>query len=102
MQVRSHYNGSTPVGKAGTAEGTDELKANITREIRKITEDELIRVNNNFIKRCQKCVDSDYITSNIAYNKVTIDYLLKTSARTWHRIQLCYENKDLHTDALDR
>ncbi|KAJ4430832.1 hypothetical protein ANN_19423 [Periplaneta americana] len=47
-----------------------ELKANITREIRKITEDELIHVNDNFIKRCQKCVDSDDVTSNIAYNKI--------------------------------
>ncbi|KAJ4448401.1 hypothetical protein ANN_10417 [Periplaneta americana] len=48
---------------------SDEMKANITREIRKITEDELIHVNDNFIKRCQKCVDSDDITSIIAYNK---------------------------------
>ncbi|KAJ4435260.1 hypothetical protein ANN_23838 [Periplaneta americana] len=52
---------------------SDELKANI-REIRKITEDELIHVNDNFIKRCQKCVDSDDITSNSAYNKAYIRF----------------------------
>ncbi|PSN42047.1 hypothetical protein C0J52_22055, partial [Blattella germanica] len=38
---------------------TDELKENIRTEIRKITEKELIRVNANLIKRCQKCVAAD-------------------------------------------
>jgi hypothetical protein len=29
---------------------------------------------------------------------VILDYLHKTSARTWRRIQLCYDNEGLHTD----
>ena len=35
----------------------EELKASIMREIYSISEIELIRVNANFLKRCQKCVD---------------------------------------------
>ena len=34
-----------------------ELKASIRREIDSILEDELMRVNAHFLKRCQKCVD---------------------------------------------
>ncbi|KAJ4427449.1 hypothetical protein ANN_25072 [Periplaneta americana] len=37
-----------------------------------------------------------------AFNEVTLDYLSKTSARTWRRIQLFCENEDLHTDILNR
>ncbi|KAJ4428057.1 hypothetical protein ANN_24071 [Periplaneta americana] len=37
-----------------------------------------------------------------AFNKVTLDYVRKTSARIWHRIQLCCENEGLHTDVLDQ
>jgi hypothetical protein len=36
-----------------------------------------------------------------AFTYVTLDYLCKTSARTWHRIQLCYDNEGLHTDVLN-
>jgi hypothetical protein len=36
-----------------------------------------------------------------AFTRVTPDYLRKTSARTWHRIQLCYDNEGLHTDVLN-
>ncbi|KAJ4444114.1 hypothetical protein ANN_05903 [Periplaneta americana] len=37
-----------------------------------------------------------------AFNEVNLDYLHKTSARTWRRIQLCCENEGLHKDVLDR
>jgi hypothetical protein len=36
-----------------------------------------------------------------AFTHVTLHYLPKTSARTWHRIQLCYDNEGLHTDVLN-
>jgi hypothetical protein len=36
-----------------------------------------------------------------AFTHVTPDYLRKTSARTWHRFQLCYDNEGLHTDVLN-
>jgi hypothetical protein len=36
-----------------------------------------------------------------AFTNVTPDYLRKTSARTWHRIQLCYNCEGLHTDVLN-
>jgi hypothetical protein len=36
-----------------------------------------------------------------AFPHVTLDYLRKTSARTWRRIQLCYDNEGLHTDVLN-
>jgi hypothetical protein len=36
-----------------------------------------------------------------AFTHVTPDYLRKTSARTWRRIQLCYDNEGLHTDVLN-
>jgi hypothetical protein len=36
-----------------------------------------------------------------AYTHATPDYLCKTSAKTWHRIQLCYDNDGLHTDVLN-
>jgi hypothetical protein len=36
-----------------------------------------------------------------AFTHVTTDYLCKTSARTWHRIQQCYDNESLHTDVLN-
>jgi hypothetical protein len=36
-----------------------------------------------------------------AFTHVTPDYLRKTSARTWRRIQLCYDNEDLRTDVLN-
>ena len=35
----------------------DELKDNIRAELGRITEEELLRVNQNFIKRCQECVN---------------------------------------------
>lgn len=37
----------------------DELKNSIRTEILKITEEELKRVNANFIKRCQECINAD-------------------------------------------
>jgi hypothetical protein len=36
-----------------------------------------------------------------AFTHVTQDYLCKTSARTWCRIELCYDSKGLHTDVLN-
>lgn len=36
----------------------EELKQNIRREVEAISVDELMRVNANFLKRCQKCVDT--------------------------------------------
>jgi hypothetical protein len=36
-----------------------------------------------------------------AVTHVTLDYMCKTSARTWRRIQLCYDNEGLHTDILN-
>jgi hypothetical protein len=36
-----------------------------------------------------------------AFTHVTPDYLRKTSARIWRRIQLCYNNEGLHTDVLN-
>jgi hypothetical protein len=36
-----------------------------------------------------------------AFTHVAPDYLRKTSARTWRRIQLCYDNEGLHTDVLN-
>jgi hypothetical protein len=36
-----------------------------------------------------------------AFTHVTLDYLRKTSARTWRRIQLCYDNEGLHSDVLN-
>ena len=47
----------------------DELKENIT-EIRKITE-ELICVNVNFIKRCQKCVAADGHHTSVSTSPLT-------------------------------
>jgi hypothetical protein len=35
------------------------------------------------------------------FTHVNPDYLRKTSARTWGKIQLCYDNKGLHTDVLN-
>ena len=34
-----------------------ELKASVRREINSISDDDLMHVNANFLKRCQKCVD---------------------------------------------
>jgi hypothetical protein len=36
-----------------------------------------------------------------AFAYVTPDYVRKTSARTWRRIQLCYDNEGLYTDVLN-
>jgi hypothetical protein len=36
-----------------------------------------------------------------AFTHVTPDYLRITSARTWRRIQLSYDNEGLHTDVLN-
>jgi hypothetical protein len=36
-----------------------------------------------------------------AFTHVTLDYLRKTFARTWRRIQLCYDNEGFHTDVLN-
>jgi hypothetical protein len=36
-----------------------------------------------------------------AFSHMTPDYLCKTSARTWRRIQLFYDNEGLHTDVLN-
>jgi hypothetical protein len=36
-----------------------------------------------------------------AFTHVTPDYLHKTSARIWRRIQLCYDNEGLYTDVLN-
>jgi hypothetical protein len=36
-----------------------------------------------------------------SFTHVTPDYLHKPSARTWRRIQLCYDNEGLHTDVLN-
>jgi hypothetical protein len=36
-----------------------------------------------------------------SFTHVTPDYLRKTSARTWRRIQLCYDDEGLHTDVLN-
>jgi hypothetical protein len=36
-----------------------------------------------------------------AFTHVTPDYLRKTSIRTWHRIQLCYDNEGFHTHVLN-
>jgi hypothetical protein len=36
-----------------------------------------------------------------AFTHMTPDYLRKTSARTWCRFQLCYDNEGLHTDVLN-
>jgi hypothetical protein len=36
-----------------------------------------------------------------AFTHMTTDYLHKTSARTWRRIQLCYDKEGLHTDVLN-
>jgi hypothetical protein len=33
-----------------------------------------------------------------AFTHMTSDYLCKTSARTWRRIQLCHDNEGVHTD----
>jgi hypothetical protein len=35
------------------------------------------------------------------FTHMTLDYLCKTSARTWCRIQLCYDNEGLHTNVLN-
>ena len=40
-------------------DGIDELKRKIITEFRKIIKEELIHVNDNFIKTCQKCVATD-------------------------------------------
>ena len=37
----------------------DELKNNITTEMRNITQQELMRVNDNFIRRCQECLNAE-------------------------------------------
>ena len=34
----------------------DELKVNIRREITAIPDEELMRVNRNFLQRCERCV----------------------------------------------
>jgi hypothetical protein len=36
-----------------------------------------------------------------AFTQMTTDYLRKTSVRTWHRIQLCYDNEGLHANVLN-
>jgi hypothetical protein len=37
----------------------DELKDNIRPEIKNISEKELLRVNANFMKRCQECLQAN-------------------------------------------
>ena len=36
-----------------------------------------------------------------AFTLVTPEYLRKTSARKWHRIQMCYDMDGVHTDVFD-
>jgi hypothetical protein len=36
-----------------------------------------------------------------AFTHMTPDYLRKTSAGTWRRIQLCYDNEGLHSNVLN-
>jgi hypothetical protein len=38
---------------------TDELKDNIRTEIQNISEDALLHVNVNFMKRCQECLQAN-------------------------------------------
>ena len=44
---------------AGNSHTINELKDNIISVIESISAEELLKVNNNFIRRCQQCVGSN-------------------------------------------
>ncbi|PSN44048.1 hypothetical protein C0J52_15931, partial [Blattella germanica] len=52
-----------------------ELQNNITTEIRSITQQELMRVNSSFIRRCQGCLNAEghhFSTSSVIKRSVLI------------------------------